>query len=179
MEERRRSGFEWGTLITGVLLLLAAFIVMRYPIATLATMTFIFATVAIIRGIASVASGISIRRVSSRIAWVPLIVGIIDIVIGIIFLVNPKVGITTLTYLFAIWFLIDTLGELFTVGTLRSIGTGWFVLALILELITLVLAVLMLLQPMLASFTLVTLLGWFFGLFGILEIFLAFAHQRL
>lgn len=179
MLNRKSFGFDWGQFITGILFLIAAFVVMRYPLATLKTVTFIFAVVAIIRGIAILAGYSTLRQLTGKLAWVSLLMGIFDLVIGVIFLVNSNLGVATITMMFAIWFLVDSVGSLFNVGHLRIAGTGWFVLYLVLDILAVIVSLMLFMQPVVAAITLVTLLSMFFVLFGIECIVLAFARRNI
>lgn len=179
MLNRKSFGFDWGQFITGILFLIAAFVVMRYPLATLKTVTFIFAVVAIIRGIAILAGYSTLRQLTGKLSWVSLLMGIFDLVIGVIFLVNSNFGVATITMMFAIWFLVDSVGSLFNVGHLRIAGTGWFVLYLVLDILAVIVSLMLFMQPVVAAITLVTLLSMFFVLFGIECIVLAFARRNI
>ncbi|EEQ64680.1 integral membrane protein [Lacticaseibacillus paracasei subsp. paracasei 8700:2] len=179
MLNRKSFGFDWGQFITGILFLITAFVVMRYPLATLKTVTFIFAVVAIIRGIAILAGYSTLRQLTGKLAWVSLLMGIFDLVIGVIFLVNSNFGVATITMMFAIWFLVDSVGSLFNVGHLRIAGTGWFVLYLVLDILAVIVSLMLFMQPVVAAITLVTLLSMFFVLFGIECIVLAFARRNI
>ncbi|WP_288550724.1 HdeD family acid-resistance protein [uncultured Lacticaseibacillus sp.] len=179
MLNRKSFGFDWGQFITGILFLIAAFVVMRYPLATLKTVTFIFAVVAIIRGVAILAGYSTLRQLTGKLAWVSLLMGIFDLVIGVIFLVNSNFGVATITMMFAIWFLVDSVGSLFNVGHLRIAGTGWFVLYLVLDILAVIVSLMLFMQPVVAAITLVTLLSMFFVLFGIECIILAFARRNI
>ena len=179
MLNRKSFGFDWGQFITGILFLIAAFVVMRYPLATLKTVTFIFAVVAIIRGIAILAGYSTLRQLTGKLAWVSLLMGIFDLVIGVIFLVNSNFGVATITMMFAIWLLVDSVCSLFNVGHLRIAGTGWFVLYLVLDILAVIVSLMLFMQPVVAAITLVTLLSMFFVLFGIECIILAFARRNI
>ena len=179
MLNRKSFGFDWGQFITGILFLIAAFVVMRYPLATLKTVTFIFAVVAIIRGVAILAGYSTLRQLTGKLAWVSLLMGIFDLVIGVIFLVNSNFGVATITMMFAIWFLVDSVGSLFNVGHLRIAGTGWFVLYLVLDILAVIVSLMLFMQPVVAAITLVSLLSMFFVLFGIECIVLAFARRNI
>lgn len=179
MLNRKSFGFDWGQFITGILFLIAAFVVMRYPLATLKTVTFIFAVVAIIRGVAILAGYSTLRQLTGKLAWVSLLMGIFDLVIGVIFLVNSNFGVARITMMFAIWFLVDSVGSLFNVGHLRIAGTGWFVLYLVLDILAVIVSLMLFMQPVVAAITLVTLLSMFFVLFGIECIVLAFARRNI
>ncbi|MCX2454699.1 DUF308 domain-containing protein [Lacticaseibacillus nasuensis] len=176
MNRSERFGFDWGEFMTGVALLVAALIMYRNPGATMLTLSFIFAIIAIIRGIAAISTFTKLRRFSGWSSWVTLIVGIFDIAIGIFFLVDLPSGAMTLAYLFALWFLIDTLTSLITIGHLRAAGWGWFILSLLLNLVTLAAAFLFIMQPVVSAVGLVTLLALFFTIFGVNSIVLAIAR---
>ncbi|KTE99063.1 putative integral membrane protein [Lacticaseibacillus paracasei] len=179
MLNRKSLVLTGGSLSTGILFLIAAFVVMRYPLATLKTVTFIFAVVAIIRGIAILAGYSTLRQLTGKLAWVSLLMGIFDLLIGVIFLVNSNFGVATITMMFAIWFLVDSVGSLFNVGHLRIAGTGWFVLYLVLDILAVIVSLMLFMQPVVAAITLVTLLSMFFVLFGIECIVLAFARRNI
>ena len=179
MLNRKSFGFDWGQFITGILFLIAAFVDMRYPLATLKTVSLIFAVVAIIRGVAILAGYSTLRQLTGKLAWVSLLMGIFDLVIGVIFLVNSNFGVATITMMFAIWFLVDSVGSLFNVGHLRIAGTGWFVLYLVLDILAVIVSLMLFMQPVVAAITLVTLLSMFFVLFGIECIVLAFARRNI
>ena len=179
MLNRKSFGFDWGQFITGILFLIAAFVVLRYPLATLKTVTFIFAVVAIIRGIAILAGYSTLRQFTGKLAWISLLMGIFVRVIGLVFLLNAGFGMVTITMMFAIWFLVDSVGSLFNVGHLRIAGTGWFILYLILDILAVIVSLMLFMQPVVAAVTLVTLLAMFFVLFGIECIVIAFARRNI
>ncbi|MGO2945898.1 MAG: HdeD family acid-resistance protein, partial [Lacticaseibacillus paracasei] len=133
----------------------------------------------IIRGIAILAGYSTLRQLTGKLAWVSLLMGIFDLVIGVIFLVNSNFGVATITMMFAIWFLVDSVGSLFNVGHLRIAGTGWFVLYLVLDILAVIVSLMLFMQPVVAAITLVTLLSMFFVLFGIECIVLAFARRNI
>ncbi|MDN6038134.1 MAG: DUF308 domain-containing protein, partial [Lacticaseibacillus paracasei] len=132
-----------------------------------------------IRGIAILAGYSTLRQLTGKLAWVSLLMGIFDLVIGVIFLVNSNFGVATITMMFAIWFLVDSVGSLFNVGHLRIAGTGWFVLYLVLDILAVIVSLMLFMQPVVAAITLVTLLSMFFVLFGIECIVLAFARRNI
>ena len=179
MLNRKSFGFDWGQFITGILFLIAAFVVLRYPLATLKTVTFIFAVVAIIRGIAILAGYSTLRQFTGKLAWISLLMGIFDLVSGLVFLLSAGFGMVTITMMFAIWFLVDSVGSLFNVGHLRIAGTGWFILYLILDILAVIVSLMLFMQPVVAAVTLVTLLAMFFVLFGIECIVIAFARRNI
>lgn len=179
MFRQTHFGFDWGEFITGIALLIAAVVMLRHPGATLLTLSFIFAIIAIIRGVSTLAGFSKLHELTGGLAWVSLIAGIVDLVIGVMFLFDLPAGVITLSYLFAIWFLIDSVSNLINSGHLRRAGTGWFILNLLFDIASIFVAVLLLMQPVVTAVGLVTLLALFFVLFGINAIILAFARRNI
>lgn len=176
MHTKKTFGFDWGELITGVALLFAAVVMLRHPGATMLTLSFIFALIAIIRGIAAISTFTTLRRFSGWASWVNLIIGLFDIGIGIFFIVDLPTGAMALAYMFAFWFLIDSVGSLLTIGHLKAAGWGWFILSILLNVLTLLAALLFIMEPVVSAVGLVTLLAMFFVLFGVNSIVLAIAR---
>ncbi|WP_225049135.1 HdeD family acid-resistance protein [Lacticaseibacillus kribbianus] len=172
-------GFDWGEFITGVALIVAAIVMLRNPGATILTLTFIFAIVAIIRGIATLAGFSKLREYTGKKSWLSLLAGLLDLGLGIVFLFNLVTAAMTLSYLFAAWFLIDAIANLFNVGHLRRAGIGWVILDLLLDLFTVVVGVLLLMQPVVAAVGMVSLLAIAFVLLGLTAIITAIARRQL
>lgn len=179
MFRQTHFGFDWGELFTGIALILAAIVVVNHPGATMATLTFLFALVAIIRGIATMASFTKLRALTGGLAWISLVAGIFDVLLGIVFLFDLEAGAITLAYLFAIWFLVDSIANLVNVGHMRDAGTGWFVLSLILDIFAVVISLLLIMQPVVAAVGLIVLLSTAFLILGLNAIITAFARRQI
>jgi uncharacterized membrane protein HdeD (DUF308 family) len=107
-----------------------------------------------------------------------LLSGVIDLVLGVLFLFNVPAGIAGLTALFAAWFLIDSVTNLLNVGHLRSFGMGWMLVSIILDVLTLFFALLLFMQPVLAAVSLASIVSIYLIIFGINAIVVAFARAR-
>ncbi|MFD1432273.1 HdeD family acid-resistance protein [Lacticaseibacillus yichunensis] len=179
MFRQTHFGFDWGEFITGIALLIGAVVMLRNPGATLLTLTFIFAIIAITRGIATLAAWSKLRQFTGKLSWLSLLAGIADLALGVLFLFQPGLGTVTLTYLFAGWFLIDSIASLVNAGHLRQAGTGWVVIEVILDLLAVFVGVMLLMNPVTSMVSIVTLLAMFFGIFGVNAIVVAFARRNI
>lgn len=179
MFRQTHFGFDWGELFTGVALIIAGIVVLHHPGATMATLTFLFALVAIIRGIATLASFSRLRALTGGLSWVSLVAGVLDILLGIVFLFDLQAGAITLAYLFAIWFLIDSVAGLINAGHMRSAGTGWFILTLVLDVFAVIVSLLLIMQPVVAAVGMIVLLAADFLILGLNAILVAFARRQI
>lgn len=179
MFRQTHFGFDWGELFTGIALILASIVVLHHPGATLATLTFLFALVAIIRGVATLASFSHLRQLTGGLSWISLLAGVLDILLGLVFLFNLQAGAITLAYLFAFWFLVDSISGLINAGHMRSAGTGWFILTVVLDVFAVVVSLLLIMQPVVAAVGLIVLLATDFLILGINAIIVAFARRQI
>lgn len=179
MYNRTHFGFDWGELITGVALIITSILLWRNPGAGVLALTFIFALVAIIRGIATLAGGIKLRDFTGALSWVAIAAGVLDIIVGIIFMFNLVAGAVSLGFLFAIWFLADSIGDLANVGHLREAGTGWMIMGIVFDVFGIIIGIMLMMQPVVAAVGLISLLAIYFMIFGIGNIVIAFARRNI
>jgi len=177
MFQQRRFGFDWTEFLTGIAFLVAAVVMLRNPGATLVTLTFIFAVVAIVRGVTTLAAYSKLRDVIGGRAGITLVSGVLDIILGILFLFNIPAGALTITYLFAFWFIMDSVVGIVSASHLRAAGTGWFIFDLIFQILGLIVGILLLMNPVVSAVGLVTLLAMAFIVFGITALVVAFGRR--
>lgn len=160
MNERNNT-FSWTSLILGLLFLLGAYFAFTNPIETFASFAVFFAILTIIYGILQIARFIKFRNYPDMagMRWVELIAGIFAIIIGIYFISNPAVGTTVLTALFAIWFLFIFIRGLFRAPMLRSINVALFWIALIINILGVILALVLIFNPVNAFIAATTMLA--------------------
>lgn len=172
-----RWGFDWPEFILGIICFLTAYLIIRMPQISLTIIVILFGVLAIISGITTLAGYSKLRRdTGSRGIWA-LVLGIIDLVIGVYFLIDIPSGIKTLGFLFAIWFLVDTFERLLVSSHLRFFGTGYFVLSIILDVLCLIVAVMLLINPWVSALSINMLLAIYMIIFGINAVWIAFARR--
>ncbi|MDN5943712.1 MAG: DUF308 domain-containing protein [Lactiplantibacillus plantarum] len=173
-----RWGFDWTEFMTGIVFLIAAYFVIKQPQAALLSLVFLFAIAAIISGVTTIGGYTKLRRETGLRANFALVFAIIDILVGLLFLFHAPTGVLVLGYVFAFWFLIDSIERLTVVSHLRVFGTGYFVLSLTLDIISLALGILLVINPMIAVISFNVLVSFYFAVFGINAILIAFARRN-
>lgn len=164
-----KKGFGWGYLILGILFVIVAVLSFATPLANLGAIAYAFAFIAILNGI-----WLIINRSQHTLR---LVAGIIDIVIGLFIIFNISVAVIALPYVFAVWFIIDSLFRLFTVGVTRALGTGYFILSVILNILGIFVGIMLLFSPVLSASVLSLLVGFYLLMVGIECIALAFSTR--
>ncbi len=171
-----RSSFGWAELILGILLIALGCLTFFSPATAIGSFVVFYGIAAIISGIVDIAFYARLQRggfgpVSA------LISGILNILVGILFLLNINIGVLTIGILFPIWFIVHCISRLSNLGFVkRTGGSGSYWITLIVNVLGLIAGCLLLFQPVLASVTLAYIIGALLLLFGIGGIVLAFSR---
>lgn len=174
MEQRQHHGMDWGSLVLGILFVLTALISFQNPAGNLIAIVMVFAIFAIIKGIFEIFARNRMKELLGYKAYAPIILGIIDILIGVYLLFNLNIGVAVLPFVFAIWFLFDSIFGLFTLDFAKRVSTGYFWFTLIVDVLGIILGVMLLFNPLSSALTLSFLVGFYFMMFGISNIVYAF-----
>ncbi|MDR0993294.1 MAG: DUF308 domain-containing protein [Verrucomicrobiota bacterium] len=169
-EKSGDNQFRWGYLVLGMLFILASMLAFSFPILELGAMAYAFAFMAILRGI-----WLLTNRFGSALR---VLVGILDILIGIFIIFNIYAMVMVLPYIFAIWFVLDSIFRLLSLGVIRPLGKGYVWFAMIVNLLGVIIGVMLLFHPVFAAWTLSMLVGFYFLLAGVDLVMVAFPANR-
>ncbi|GEN95191.1 HdeD family acid-resistance protein [Pediococcus ethanolidurans] len=178
MKRENEWGFDWSELITGVIFLIAGYFVFRLPQVAITSLAIVFGIAAIVRGITTIGGYHRLKRATGMRANIVLVLGILDIVVGAIFIFDIPSAVTVLSYLFAFWFLMDVIERLVVSSHLKVFGNGIYWLSVIIDLLLLIVAIMLLFRPMLTILTLNAIVGFYLVIFGINAIIIAFARRN-
>lgn len=167
---------HWGSLLLGILFVLASLIAFRDPVGNLQALVMVFAIFAILKGLYEIFLRNSVHYFTGTKATMLIVVGVLDIIVGIFFLLNINLGVVALPIVFAVWFLVDSIFGLFTADIARQISNGYYWFQIIVNVLGIIVGIMLLLNPLSAALTLSFLVGFYFMLFGITNIVEAFAR---
>lgn len=175
---RTRWGFDWGEFILGILFIVAAVGLLRSPKIGLTGLAIIFAVLALLSGLTTIAGYKKLRDVTGIRANFAVVFGVLDILIAVVFFFDMDSAIVTLGYLFALWFIFDSIERLLVASHLRDFGGLWFWLSVVLDVISLVIGIMLFVHPVAAALSLNVLIAFFFVIFGVNAIWIAIARSR-
>lgn len=145
--EKKSRHYKWWFVALGVVVALLGVACLAWPAATLAI-------VAAIAGICFLAGGITrIATFFDLGAFAPmgassLLMGILDAIVGVIFLVHPLIGGVTIAFLAGIAFIVTGVLDVFAgVRAGKAFGMGTGILEVLGAIVTVVFGVLMLTMP--------------------------------
>lgn len=173
MLEEKKS-VDWISLITGICFIIVSFIAFKNPYASLSSMVIYFGIIAIVKGVGGVLIYKKIKDFSRLNIKLFFWMRIIDILLGLILVFNVESAVSIIPYVFSIWFIIDSINDISFGRYLRFIPGRLYELNIAINIITLILGIMMLYNPLRASFTVVYLIGVYFTICGVKYIAYAF-----
>ena len=118
---------DWGLVIAGVLLVICSMFFLFAPGLALVTITVIAGAAFLVSGIFDIVNYFRFRRAMDLSGWA-LSYGALDIVLGILFLVNPLVSAGALAWFIGAFFIVFGVFEVVGAFKVRNMGAsmwGW------------------------------------------------------
>jgi uncharacterized membrane protein HdeD (DUF308 family) len=171
--ERAFIARHWGLmLLNGLLTLAFGIAILVWPQATTLVLLIFFGVLAILYGVVHIVGAIIAARKQE--SWVlELLLGLMEIVIGIIVLARPGVGLAAVLVLIIVWLMAMGVMELFAAIEVKA-STGWRVFLGVLGVISLVIGFVFMFNPALGIWTVILILGIYAICMGVLRVIFAF-----
>ncbi|MCD2138999.1 DUF308 domain-containing protein [Salinicoccus halitifaciens] len=166
--------FNWISLIVGIIFIILAIFLFANPDATILAAVFLLGFGAIFKGVFEIFFRRKIKDYADRNYTLMLIIGIIDIIIGLLILFNIQLGIIALPILLGAWFIVDSVYLLITSSYIKERSTSRFWAAVIIGIIGILLGIMVLFNPLTGLFAIAFLMGIYFLIAGIEFIIEAF-----
>ncbi|MHC5268302.1 HdeD family acid-resistance protein [Enterococcus sp. LJL98] len=151
-------------LLIGGAFVVIGIMALNRPVATLGFLVFFFGILAIVRGATAVLGLGAMKNKESK--GFRIFLGLFDIIIGIMFLTNVIRGALFLGIMFAVWFLIESIGHLFLTTRFKRSKGMMKMLVLLFDILCMIFAVMLLFNPIIATLTLPKLVGFSAITFG-------------
>ena len=162
----------WAVLIRGLISIIFGVMVLVWPGLALTSLIWVLAAYIFVDGIYAIISAFS-HRDHYRHWWLTLIEGLIGVVAGVLAFLYPGITELTLLYVIAFWAIFTGIMEIIAAWRLRQEIKGELLLGLS-GLASLIFGVLVLLQPAAGVLAILTIIGVYSIVFGILLVMLAF-----
>lgn len=167
----------WAVLIRGIAAVLFGILALRWPGETLLFLVTLYGAYALVDGIFSIVAALSGLGSGRHWLW-PLITGLVGILIGIVTFAVPGLTALALVFFIAAWALISGISEIIGGWRLHSeLANEWlFILG---GVVSVILGIVLFVHPGAGALALVTVIGIFALIFGIVRIILAFELRNL
>lgn len=163
----RRSNFSLPYFLMGIIFILVSLVSFRDPQSSLLAIVYVFAISAILKGIFELFFRRKIHEFTNQKSTLLIVLGIFDLLVGIFFLFNISAGLLALPFVFAVWFLFDSIVGLMTAGIYRIESTGYYWFHVVINVIGVILGFMLLFNPLTSALTLAFLVGFYFMMAGI------------
>lgn len=159
-------------LIIGLLFILFGIVMLKNPLTSFYTLSIIIGSTLIASGIVEIFVFGKNRKHLNNWSF-QVSGGIIDLLIGIILIANPKIILIVLTMLVSLWLIYKAIFIIKKAVELKNTANNKWLLLLILGILILVLTVLLILKPEIIGAALALWIAISFIIFGIYRVFLA------
>lgn len=166
------SKYWWSLLILGLLIIAGGFWLLYQPVIGYATIALLFGWLLLVGGIFQIVISTSIKKEMQGWGWW-LAGGILDVLIGLLLVMNLALTEASLPYFFAFIFLFKGITNLIAAFSMTSTYKYWW-LYLINGILLLVLSWLFFISPFAAAFTIVVLCSFVMIYWGISLIVFSF-----
>ena len=161
----------WALALRGVVAILFALVAIFLPVVTAAALILLFGAYAFIDGVFALIAGLRLARQHGRSA--PLLLeGVLNVLIGLIIFIWPSEALVALVYVVAIWAVITGVALIAAgIALIRHSGEWLLVLC---GIISILLGIILFVQPTAGVIALSWWLGFYALLFGIILLVAAF-----
>jgi uncharacterized membrane protein HdeD (DUF308 family) len=150
---RRNTGLF---LVQAVLMVIAGIVALGYPLVTTFAVTLFLGWMLIVSGIVQAITLIANSRLPHF--WLQLVSAVLSIVVGVLFVRNPGVAVTTLALLLVIYFFVEGIAKVVLAISVRPLPNwGWILVS---GIVGILLGVWLLMNPALS----IVFLGLFIGI---------------
>lgn len=171
---KRYSHFGWMELIIGVLLVLLGLFTLLRPGSVLTWLILFYGLLAMFTGVSDIIFYVKTERHMGFGPTISLVSGILSILSGLMLFLYPGVGKWAMAIFFPMWFIAHCISRLSHLNFVRGLaGTGYYMVALVINVIGLLCGCLMLLFPGFSLVTMNYIIGIYLILLGIDSIVLA------
>lgn len=177
MDNRLQSSFRgavknwWVSLLIGILAAILGIWCIFTPLSTFLAMTILFVVSFFVGGIFEIIFALTNMNTMRNWGWT-LVIGIIDVVFGVILMSNMLISADVLMFLIAFWIIFQAIWGIGVSLDLKNVeGSGWGWL-LALSIIGVLFGITCLFQPAITALLAAYMLGFSFLAYGIFRIYL-------
>lgn len=167
----------WVPVIRGIAAIVFGVIAFVYPGLALATLVLLFGAWVLVDGVFRIVGAATYRAHDPDWGW-HLVIGILGIIVGFLTFHSPGITLLALVIYIAAWVLMVGVAEIaFAIKLRREMKGEWFLI--LMGLVSVVLAVLLLWNPVVGARALIWVIAWYAVIFGVLAVIFGFRLRSL
>lgn len=171
----KRNAIE---LILGVLLIVCSVFVFNRPVVAFIALGYLIGIAAIVKGVHFIYLYFKVKNIVLFKANTFLVFGILLSLIGIVFIIKPMFANSVFAYILAIWFIFDAVNNFLSLGILRDLNIGLYIIGILANVILLIGGICIIINPWVAAISLSFVIGVTFLVSGIEYIIFAITGRN-
>ncbi|WP_368679706.1 HdeD family acid-resistance protein [Staphylococcus pseudoxylosus] len=164
---KQSSTIKWSSLIIGVIFLVIGVFIISFPEENLFAITWLIGLLFIINGFLEIFIRQVIKRTAQQSSTMFILLGIFNIIFGLLILFNVVTSTTFIVYLFAIWFIINATFNMFNVTPVEKSNKTFHIISILLNIIAILFGIILLFNPLIAAFIIAIFISAVFFIIGI------------
>lgn len=166
--------FNWFSLVVGVILFVAGIVTFIHLGTTLEFISIIIGVTAVVKGLYELWFKHVLDTTTEEKTLGLFAMGIVDLVLGFLFIFKAATGAQVVAYIFALWFIFDAIVQLAASKQFKNASKAHYVWMIVLNVIALILGIALLFNPLLASIAIVWIVSIYLVVTGISQFISAF-----
>ena len=154
-----KKKWDWSLILAGILLLACGLLCCFAPNLTLVTIAMIAGVGFLLSGVLGIVFYVRFRSMMSVSGW-SLAYAILDVLIGLMFVLHPLVGGAAISWLVALCFLVFGLFEIFAAMKSKSIGFSAWGIGLFSGIVNIVCVIMLFVSPIFFSLLVAVFVLW-------------------
>lgn len=171
---KTENGFNWWSFIVGIIYIILGILAFNNPLGSASFVIYLFAFAVAFKGITQIIIRNRLKEYTGMTNNWLIVIGIIDIIIGVFLFFNVTAGVIALPIVFAMWFIIDSVIALVSARAIRKYSKRNFWLIVILSIISIIIGIMLIFNPIASILTVAYLVGIYFTLNGLSYVIQAF-----
>lgn len=160
------KSYRFLQVLTGLLYLYMAFLAMRYSDENLMASIRLIGVFSLLKGFFEIMNKKRISERTNHKQYSALVLGCVDIVIGVILVINLQLDIVQIAILFGVWFISDAVISFFMLDLAKRISTVYYYISLVVDLVGGLIGLVLLIANNNSIVRTPLLISYFFLLFG-------------
>lgn len=162
--------------LLGVFAIIAGIVSFSNPITVLSATVIVIGIFAICQGLVNIFAFFQLKKLSGMSIGASIVLGILEIILGCLFLFGVNQGIVLLSVIFPIWFIVSCIFTLSHLDRVKIASSGLYWFTLIVNILGIIVGISLLFDPIASAATLAWLVGFYLIMIGIQYLVLAFTN---
>lgn len=165
-------------IVESILFFVMGILMLVNPVSILSTMTFVFGCVLILIGFYRTVSGFIVSHEYGG-GWMDVLFGLINVIVGVLFLVYPLGSVVSLLYVFIVLFVVKALRALVFAINMARAHFGHYVFNLVMAIVFVALSVVLLFYPLAGAVAVVIYLAVVLLMYAVSDLYMYWQLRKL